>query len=34
MFLGTLAASVLGNALKGRRMIRTSQGVIKAGQNV
>ena len=30
--LGTLAASILGNALSGIRVIRAGQGVIRAGQ--
>ena len=33
MLLGTLAASILGNALSGRGVIRTGEGVIRAGQN-
>ena len=31
---GTLAASVLGNALAGKGVIRTGEGVIGAGQNI
>ena len=33
MLLGTLAASILGNALSGRGVIRASEGVIRAGQH-
>ena len=33
MLLGTLAASILRNALSGRRVIRAGEGVIRAGQN-
>ena len=32
MLLGTLAASILGNALTGKGVIRTGEGVIRAGQ--
>ena len=31
--LGTLAASILGNALAGKGVIRAGEGVIRAGQN-
>ena len=34
MLLGTLAASILGNALSGRGVTRSGEGTIKAGQNV
>ena len=33
MWLGTLAASTLGNALTGKGVIRANEGVIRAGQN-
>ena len=33
MLLGTLSASVLGNAFAGKGVIRTSEGMIGAGQN-
>ena len=33
MLLGTLAASILEKALAGKGVIRTGEGVIKAGQN-
>ena len=33
MLLGTLAASILGNALAGKGVIRADEGVIRAGQN-
>ena len=33
MLLETLAASILGNGLKGKGVIRAGAGVIKAGQN-
>ena len=33
ILLGTLAASILGNALKGQGVIRTGEGVIRAGPN-
>ena len=33
MLLGTLAASILGNALAGKGVIRVGERVIKAGQN-
>ena len=33
MLLGTLAASILGNALTAREVIRAGEGVIRAGQN-
>ena len=33
MLLGILAASILGNALVGRRVIRAIAGVIRAGEN-
>ena len=31
MLLGTLAASILGNALEGKRVIRVHEEVIRAG---
>ena len=33
MFLGTLAASILGNALTGKGAITTGEGTIKAGES-
>ena len=33
LLLGTLTASILGNALSGRGVIRASEGVIRAGQH-
>ena len=33
MLLGTLAASILANALAGRRVIRAGEGTIRAGEN-
>ena len=33
MLLGILAASILGNALAGKGVITTGQGVIRAGQD-
>ena len=33
MLLGTLAASILGNALAGRGVIRAGEGAIRAGEN-
>ena len=33
MLLGTLAASILGNPLKGKGVIRAGEGVIRAGEN-
>ena len=33
MLLGKLAASVLGNPLTGKQVIRAGEGVIRAGQN-
>ena len=33
MLLGTLAASMLGSALTGRRVIRADEGTIRAGEN-
>ena len=33
MLLGTLAASILGNALAGRGVIRAGQRAIRAGEN-
>ena len=33
MLLGTLAASILGNALAGRGVIRAREGVTRAGEN-
>ena len=32
MLLGTLAATILGNALAGRGVIRTVEGTIRAGE--
>ena len=32
MLLGTLAASLLGNALTGKGVIRVDEGVIRAGE--
>ena len=32
MLLGKLAASILGNALTGKRVIRAGEGTIRAGQ--
>ena len=34
MLLRTLAASILGNALAGKGVIRTGEGTIRADQNV
>ena len=34
MLLGTLAASILGNALSGQGVIRSGEGKFRAGQNV
>ena len=34
MFLGTLAASILGIVLAGKEVIRTGERVIRAGENV
>ena len=34
MLLGTLAASILGNALAGIRVIRAGEGLIRVGQNL
>ena len=34
MLLGTLAASILGNTLIGKRVIRAGEGKIRAGGNV
>ena len=34
MLLGTLAASILGNALAGKGVIKAGKGVIKAGEGV
>ena len=34
MLLGILAASVLGNALTGKGVIRAGEGVIRAGPNI
>ena len=31
--LGTLATSILGNALTGKGVIRAGEGVMRAGQN-
>ena len=33
MLLGTLAASMLGSALTGRRVIKADEGTIRAGEN-
>ena len=33
ILLGTLAASILGNALTGKGVIRADEGIITAGQN-
>ena len=33
MLLGTLAASILGNALIGKGVIRAVEGIIRAGEN-
>ena len=33
MLFGTLAASILGNALAGKRIIRAGGGVIRSGEN-
>ena len=33
ILLGTLAASILGNALKGQEVITPVEGVIRAGQS-
>ena len=33
MLLGKLAASILGNALTGKRVITTDEGVVTVGQN-
>ena len=33
MLLGTSAASMLGNALTGKGVIRAGEGIIKAGEN-
>ena len=33
MFLGTLAASMLGNTLTGKGVIKACERVIRAGQN-
>ena len=33
MILGTLAASILGNVLTGKGVIRVGEGVIRAGEN-
>ena len=32
MLLGTLAASILGNVLTGKGVLRAGEGVIRAGQ--
>ena len=34
MLLGTLAASVLGSTLTGKRVIRASEYTIRAGENL
>ena len=34
MLLGTLGASLLGNLLAGKEVMRTGEGRIRAGQNV
>ena len=33
MFLGALAASMLGSALTRRRVLRAGEGIIRAGEN-
>ena len=33
MLLGTLAASILGNALAGKGVIRAGEGTVRVGQN-
>ena len=33
MLLGTLAVTILGNALEGQGVIRTGEGTIRAGEN-
>ena len=33
MLVGTLAATILGNALTGKGVKRAGEGVIRAGQN-
>ena len=33
MLLGTIAASILGSALTGKRVIRAGEGTIKADQD-
>ena len=33
MLLGRLTASLLGSALTGNRVIKTGEGVIRAGEN-
>ena len=33
ILLGTLAASILGNSLTGKRVIRAGEGVIRSGQS-
>ena len=33
MILGIVAASIFGNALAGRGVIRTGEGTIRAGEN-
>ena len=33
MLLGTLADSILGNALTGKGLLRAGEGVVRAGQN-
>ena len=33
MLLGTLAASIIGNTLSGRGVIRVGEGVTRAGQS-
>ena len=34
MLLGTLADSILGNALTVKGLLRAGEGVVRAGQNV
>ena len=33
MSLGTLAASLLGSTLTGKRVLRTGEGKVRAGEN-
>ena len=34
MFLGTLGASLLGNLLSGKRLVRAGEGIVRAGEGV